>query len=285
MGLFPTATELVVGPGFKEHDVLFPGFPQNPNSPLNSDAIEGRTLTQVKFHDLQIGGLRAHDFFGDGSFYLLGKPAHIVHRGVKLYFACIVAKREWLIIVEIDTPGHCIGHLCGLVRTTGGPDSTFILLGGDSCHFPGCLRPNHNMHLPERTRDSIPNSDVSRSAPFYRVSTQPSSAYADPTEAQATLDKLINFDADASVMVCLAHDETCLHSLPTFNETPEDDLNQWKPRGFKDKIYWGWLNHLPGNSTSERQRSSGGFWRDGKPWPEANEVLRRNGEVASGLNI
>lgn len=73
MELFPKSTQLVVGPGFKESPILLPGFPHNPDSPIDAAAIKDRTLTEVGFENgLEIGGFRAHDFFGDGSFYLLG---------------------------------------------------------------------------------------------------------------------------------------------------------------------------------------------------------------------
>lgn len=73
MELFPQSTELVVGAGFKASPRLLPGFPENPNSPIDAQAIAGRDLREIQFNEsLQIGGFRAHDFFGDGSFYLLG---------------------------------------------------------------------------------------------------------------------------------------------------------------------------------------------------------------------
>lgn len=77
MELFPTSTELVVGPGFKASPTLLPGYPHNPDSPIDAAAIEGRQLTEIGFtgSGLEIGGFRAHDFFGDGSFYLLGMCA------------------------------------------------------------------------------------------------------------------------------------------------------------------------------------------------------------------
>lgn len=44
---------------------------------LASD-FEGRHLNEIDFTktDSEIGGFAAHDFFGDGSFYLLGKDSH-----------------------------------------------------------------------------------------------------------------------------------------------------------------------------------------------------------------
>lgn len=74
VALFPTSTSLVVGPGFKSHPHLMPGFPDDAESPVSADAFVGRDVVEPDFADgLTIGGFRAQDFFGDGSFYLLGK--------------------------------------------------------------------------------------------------------------------------------------------------------------------------------------------------------------------
>lgn len=78
MSLFPPSTELIVGPGFKGSPLLLPGFPENPDSPVCSSDVNGRSLREVDFEDsdLQIGGFAACDFFGDGSFYLLSKAKY-----------------------------------------------------------------------------------------------------------------------------------------------------------------------------------------------------------------
>ena len=62
--------------------------------------LRDRPVREMSFNDssLCIGEFAAMDFFGDGSFYLL------------------------------DTPGHTLGHMCGLARTT---PTTFILTGGE----------------------------------------------------------------------------------------------------------------------------------------------------------
>jgi glyoxylase-like metal-dependent hydrolase (beta-lactamase superfamily II) len=78
-------------------------------------------LREISFegsNTLRIGKFPAFDYFGDGSFYLL------------------------------DSPGHAIGHLCGLARTTTNPP-TFILMGGDICHYPGIFRPSKYLPVPE----------------------------------------------------------------------------------------------------------------------------------------
>ncbi|CAK7233732.1 hypothetical protein SBRCBS47491_008711 [Sporothrix bragantina] len=286
MELFPSSTELVVGSGFKGSPSLLPGYPANPDSPIDARALAGRTLTEIDFAktSLEIAGFRAHDFFGDGSFYLL------------------------------DTPGHCLGHVCGLVRTTGGTKSTFVLLGGDICHFPGVTRPSPQLPLPDvipkgilrgngayfpspcpcslftdhhpaivSGGDADRNGLDPRTAPFYAISNDPSSAYMDPEVAQQSVDKLIFLDASPSVLVCLAHDETMLHSLPTLNENPDDDLNRWQERDLKSKIHWGWLNDLARDGRPAWQAAVEGFWRDGQLWAEGKATLLKNGEAASTI--
>ena len=69
-----------------------------------------------------LGRCLAIDFLGDGSFYLL------------------------------DTPGHAIGHMCGLCRTTAsdygeGNEATFLVLGGDCAHHGGEFRPTRWLRL------------------------------------------------------------------------------------------------------------------------------------------
>jgi glyoxylase-like metal-dependent hydrolase (beta-lactamase superfamily II) len=89
--------EVVVGPGFKEN--FMPGYPTVPDAIFVDANFANRTIREIAFDEaFKIGKFPAYDFFGDGSFYLL------------------------------DTPGHAIGHMCGLARTT---PSTFVLLGGD----------------------------------------------------------------------------------------------------------------------------------------------------------
>lgn len=74
-------------------------------------------MAEITFtDDFKIGRFKAHDYFGDGSFYLL------------------------------DVPGHALGHMCGLVRTT---PTTFLLLGADTCHTAGCFRPSEFVPMPE----------------------------------------------------------------------------------------------------------------------------------------
>jgi len=111
----PKSVKLIVGPGFKE--AFTPGYPSRQDSPFHEADFEGRETIELAFSDgLKIGDFRAHDYFGDSSFYIL------------------------------DVPGHAVGHICGLARTT--PD-TFVFLGGDACHFTGVIRPTSYVPMPE----------------------------------------------------------------------------------------------------------------------------------------
>lgn len=210
--------------------------------------------------------------------------------------------------------------MCGLARTTGGSESTFVLLGGDICHFPGVFRPNEGCALPDFVPKDLLDKDPyfpvpcpcslfsdnhptvkdskegdnearkegdseARTTPFYKVSKDSTAAYMNPVVSQQSVDKLLRFDASTSVLVCLAHDETMLRTLPTLNTHPKDDLNDWQKRGFKEKIKWGWLNDLPRNGEPGRALAVEGFWRDGKPWPEARDVLKHNGKGASRVTL
>lgn len=118
----PKSVRLVVGPGFRE--TFLPGYPTKEDSEFHEADFEGREVVEVSFSDdFKIGGFQMYDYFGDGSFYIL------------------------------NVPGHAIGHICGLVRTT--PD-TFVFLGGDVCHHGGVIRPTKSIPLP----DQIPEEAV-----------------------------------------------------------------------------------------------------------------------------
>ncbi|KAJ9647473.1 hypothetical protein H2204_000102 [Knufia peltigerae] len=261
MSLFPSSTEIVVGPGFKASPVILPGYPEKPDSFLNSSDFAGRHLNEIDFGDagLRIGGFRAHDFFGDGSFYLL------------------------------DSPGHCVGHMCGLARTTGGDDSTFVLMGGDICHFIGDIRPSKAFPMPNPLPPGVLDGDLPtpcpctfftdhhpqgleeagqderRSTPFYLVS-ESTASYADPKTAQVSVDKLLKFEQSSNVLICIAHDGALLKYLPTLNSDPSADMNDWHQRGWKERCRWEWLNELPRSGKPGRPAHVEGFWRDGKKW-------------------
>ena len=255
--LFPPSTSITLGPGVTHASpTIFPGYPQLPKSPLSASDFKDRSLHEINTFETQIGPLPAHDYFGDGSFYLL------------------------------NTPGHCTGHICGLARTT--PD-TFVFMGGDICHFAGDFRPSDALPLPDPipadTLDKSPtfpvpcpaeiftahhprqpDSSKQRTTPFYRISDHPKAAYIDPPLARASVSKMQPFDDSPNVLVCIAHDPTLLEVLPTLNKYPEKDLRDWKKEGWKERCHWGWLNQLPRDGKPGRKPVVEGFWRDGKWW-------------------
>ncbi|PYH44766.1 MBL fold metallo-hydrolase [Aspergillus saccharolyticus JOP 1030-1] len=259
---FPSSTALVVGPGLLRDPALLPGYPDNPVSPIPADAFRNREVIEPAF-ELSIAGYRAHDFFGDGSFYLL------------------------------DTPGHCVGHLCGLARTT---EDTFILMGGDICHFAGVIRPTLDVPFPAHFSADIldrdpffsipcpcslfadhhPNTQTDQhKTPFYDVSALGASVFDDPTVAQQSVDQLRRIDASSHVLICIAHDPDLLRYLPTLNQRPGQDLNQWMREGWKEKVRWGWVNELPRAGKPGRKPIVEGFWREGEIWEKAIQELSR----------
>ncbi|KAE8343119.1 hypothetical protein BDV24DRAFT_173468 [Aspergillus arachidicola] len=218
---FPLTTELVVGPGFK--DALLPGYPADPNGVILESDYAGRQLREISFEDggLKIGQFHALDFFGDGSFYLL------------------------------DSPGHAVGHMCALARTT---PTTFIFMGADGCHHCGCLRPNKHVPLPEEISPSpfsmppyLPGTicpgatleaihpNHSRTIPYYQ---QLSPAQGrDVAEAEATISKMVPFDASEDVFVVLAHDKSISEVIDFFPKR----VNNWKEEGWKIASRWRFL--------------------------------------------
>lgn len=218
---FPATTDLIVGPGFKE--AFLPASPQNPQSPLQESDWAGRNLREISFNGsdtLKIGQFPALDYFGDGSFYLL------------------------------DSPGHAIGHLCGLVRTTTSPD-TFVLLGGDICHHGSIFRPSSHLPLPASITPNpiIPQSE----APFcpghafeelqrergmdpHGPILKPEFGYDIPL-ALDTIGKLQEIDCEEDVLVIIAHDKFACQQVDHFPAS----LNAWKAKGWGTSLRWAFL--------------------------------------------
>ncbi|KAJ7175835.1 hypothetical protein C8R46DRAFT_1214296 [Mycena filopes] len=230
MSLFPASTKVVYG---GDTDTSLGDV--NPESQLVASDLAGRESVALNFDEskLTIGGLRALDFFGDGSLYLL------------------------------DVPGHIKGHLCGLARVT---PTSFVYLGGDACHHPGMMRPTEALHrhfpcpghLLAATRTSVSaayfsTTDVSSTADASSASapgefnllacTSPlldvaeGGFYDDPPAARRSIAKMGDFDANNDVLVVLAHDWTlsgCMGPLPA-------DLNDWQEKGWKERTIWDFL--------------------------------------------
>ena len=137
--------------------------------------------------------------------------------------------------------------MSALVRTTADPPS-FMLLGGDTFHHGGELRPHGALPLPEEislpdiSPNPIPRSKFenihpahAKDVPFFGPN--PSFSY-DDRAARETIRKVQDFDADDRVFVVAAHDFTLfdmLHYLP-------EKANDWKQRQWKEKGRWTFLN-------------------------------------------
>ncbi|KAK0725112.1 beta-lactamase-like protein [Lasiosphaeris hirsuta] len=231
---FPLTTEIVVGPGFSK--AYLPAYPTNPNSTLLERYFTNRTLREISFKTpLKAGAFPAYDFFGDGSFFLL------------------------------DAPGHTTGHLGGLVRTTTNPD-TFVFMGGDLCHHSAQLRPSperpipSNIHLHDLLSDiqgyksakfQCPGSIITKPALEHlniKRGRKPDQPFFDPvlaediTLATETIRKTQKADADSDVWFVAAHDPHIIGVVDFFPKA----ANQWKKKGWADKVRWAFLNELVG---------------------------------------
>ncbi|KAJ7931669.1 beta-lactamase-like protein [Mycena leptocephala] len=223
MSKFPNTTAIIIG---SETDTSI--YPQFPNASLQASDFAGHEVTKIDFtsSNLTFSGLRAIDYFGDGSFYLL------------------------------DTPGHLLGHLTALARVT---PTSFISLGGDAFHHAGQARPQPQFqknypcpaHLLEETKSSIstdyfwsPHSSIgsfdmlSRAFQLLGVSDLPDSFYVDPVTAQVSLEKLATFDADEDIFVVISHDISLRSSIPYFPES----LNDWKASHLKERTVWNFVD-------------------------------------------
>lgn len=224
---FPTTTSLVVGPGVLVTHL--PPWPENPNSPLTESDIRGRDVREISQSEfaLQIGQFRALDYFNDGSFYLL------------------------------DVPGHAIGHMCGLARTT---ENSFILMGADTCHHSGQYRPSPYVPLPENIKPNPygdgeikfnggspcsifeeihPNPADYRTQQFYtiRVNEDGSTVAFDVQKAKDSITGLQEFDAADNVFVICAHDTSLVGVVDVFPQY----ANEWKHRQWKETGRWKFL--------------------------------------------
>ncbi|KAJ7668059.1 hypothetical protein B0H17DRAFT_1088297, partial [Mycena rosella] len=203
-------------------------FPESPSATLQASDLTGHNITKIDFShaNLTFSGLKAIDYFGDGSFYLL------------------------------DTPGHVAGHMTALARVT---PTSFITLGGDTFHHVGEARPRPAFqknfpcpaHLLEETKTSVstelfwsPNSSLgsfdmlSRTQQFFSISDHPDSFYADPIISQVSLEKVATFDADPDFFVLVAHDMSVVGALPYFPAS----LNGWKASKLKESTAWSFVD-------------------------------------------
>ncbi|KAH7041514.1 metallo-beta-lactamase superfamily protein [Microdochium trichocladiopsis] len=192
---FPGTTDIIVRPGFKKAHI--PAWPTDPESHIDGKAWEGRTLREIDFvtegNGLKIGRFDALDLYGDGTFYLL------------------------------NTPGHTVGHLSALARTTLEPP-TFIFMGGDIAHQGGEFRPTQYMPLPAEISPNpfsrtLPHAALtcpgdifvaihpkkSRTEPFFNPTTADGAWHDCPHEAKRSIDKMTEFDAYENIFPPMGH--------------------------------------------------------------------------------
>lgn len=235
---FPGTTKLLVGPGYKKK--YLPGYPVDPKSAeTTSDLYEGRETVEVDFTEkvLNMGDFEAYDYFGDGSFHLL------------------------------NTPGHTVGHLSALARTTtasdgdSGGESTFMFLGGDIVHHAAVFRPTEKYPLPKeispapdskpftatacpgelfaamhRLRSEENGEHKSRTTPFCLLA----GPEDDLAQSRRNVDKLTEFDGEDNILTVFAHDDSLLDVLEFFPAT----ANEWKKKGWGKQGHWRFLAPL-----------------------------------------
>ncbi|KAF9022144.1 hypothetical protein BDZ89DRAFT_1070883 [Hymenopellis radicata] len=122
-------------------------------------------------------------------------------------------------LTESDLQGrkHCPGHISALVRVT---PTSFVLLGGDSDMV-----------------SAVPNAKANEPLLTLPGPGGPS-AYHDREQAIQTIGKLAALDADANILLLLAHDST----LPGVIDEFPKDVKAWKEKGWKDKLMWAFMD-------------------------------------------
>lgn len=71
--------------------------------------------------------------------------------------------------------------------------------------------------------------------------------------------KLWEIDADPNVLVIIAHDSAPLDVLPFFPEG--GTINDWKEKGYKEKMHWHFVNELPVDGKAGRETMVDGLYK------------------------
>ena len=242
-------TKVIVGAGYKKQ--YLPGWPDNKRKwETTSDLYRNREVVEISFSAsdervLEIGGFQAYDYFGDGSFNLL------------------------------NTPGHTVGHLSALARTTSsevGEQATFVLLGGDIAHNCALFRPSNRYTLPneidleaesggtstKRARDvyarlhhEYSEADGGRRAMRTPFCTATGPHY-DVEAAQRSIGMLATFDEMENVFTMLAHETSLEGVVDLFPASAAD----WRKEGWKERCQWRFLGGLLGKEEGRRTERS-----------------------------
>ena len=184
-----------------------------------------------------VGGMKALDYFNDGSFYLL------------------------------SAPGHSLGHINALARTT---SDSFLYFASDTYHHSSVLRPHAGARLPDQVNvpglrcpgkafhaihPVIGNADtlghygkVIRSlgdgpekTPFQTISETPLGGAITSYNLQEARDTVLavqRFDSRPDVLIIAAHDSSLRNIIDVFPQ----EANDWRAKGWKQKGSWLFLS-------------------------------------------
>ncbi|KAJ6466559.1 hypothetical protein C8R47DRAFT_1234808 [Mycena vitilis] len=229
MSKFPASTELVFG-----GSTVTETYAENAKSTLIETDLVGRKLVPINFDksQLKIGGFTAHDYFADGSLYILDVP------GTLRVLTRLPASSTYR-VTSVPLRGELI-----------------ILLQADACHHPGILRPTAKLHrhfpcpgdILAATRLSVsaahfppPNGVgqfdlLARSVPMLDIADNGN--FEEPPVARASIAKMADFDANEDVFVVLAHDGSLVDVVGPFPAS----LDTWQTKDWKSRVTWAFLD-------------------------------------------
>ncbi|KAF7298306.1 Metallo-beta-lactamase superfamily protein [Mycena kentingensis (nom. inval.)] len=232
MSKFSGSTNLVVG-----GDTDISTFPTNPNSSLLESDFAGREVTKIDFgaSELKFNDLRAFDYFGDGSLYLVDAPG---------------VPRRWP--PRRPRPRHSLPkpNLHPPRRRQLPPRRASPSAPRLPIRLPLPRAPPRLFHHPHLHRPLLllPGSHdghfdlPSRAAPLLSIADAGSVLRfsADPVQGAVTLEKIARWDADEDVLVLIVHDASVVSGdvLPYYPRA----LNGWKKAGWKQKSVWRFLD-------------------------------------------
>jgi len=171
---FPPSVDLVVGPDTVGLDELANAM-DVPRQTLEERTVRYMSREKDKWQD--IGTFKGHDYFGDGSLFIL------------------------------DAPGHVPGHICVLVRTSSSPP-VYHLLASDTTHKISLLRSPKDPSIPRKEIGLFPKGLLYGETHCSGGTIPLQSMHTDLAEAYKTIAKAERMDLEDNVNVILAHDST-----------------------------------------------------------------------------
>ncbi|KAF7377226.1 Metallo-beta-lactamase superfamily protein [Mycena sanguinolenta] len=207
MSKFPNATGLLIG-----SETNTATYPETANASLQTSDFAGHVVNTVDFGtaELTFSGLKAIDYFGDGSFYLLNTPGFLEETP---FTTPVRPDRGQTFKKNFPCPAHLLEEVQSSVSTD---------------YFWSPLSREHFFNV------------ASRAQPLLAISDIPGSVYSDPVTSQVSLDKIATFDADPDFFVVTAHD---MSVLSYFTSLPAS-LDGWKADGLKQRTVWNFVDKL-----------------------------------------